>query len=124
MDQNGWHVSDIRTGSRSWLNLDAVVAAVDQEKGKRARSELAAMATALEGFRKEHGVYVVSEMHPALIDYLSPRYLSRVIRIDPWHRPYKYSGERDHFSLRSVGPDGTENTDDDIVVTRPLQATP
>ncbi len=121
MNQNGWHVSDVRTGSRPWLNLDAVVATVDQEKGKRARSELGAIATALEGFRKEHGVYVVSELHPVLIDYLSPRYLSRVIRIDPWHRPYKYFGERDHFSLRSVGADGTENTGDDIVVTRSAQ---
>jgi len=123
MNQNGWHVSDVQTGSGPWLNLVAVVAAVDQEKGKRARSELAAMATALEDFRKEHGVYVVSEMQPVLIDYLSPRYLSRVIRIDPWHRPYKYSGERDHFSLRSVGADGTENTGDDIVVTRPVLTT-
>ncbi|MGI9165796.1 MAG: type II secretion system protein GspG [Pyrinomonadaceae bacterium] len=123
MNQNGWHVSDVRTGSRPWFNLDAIVAAVHQEKGNRARAELAVMATALEGFRKEHGVYVVSEMQPVLIDYLSPRYLARVIRIDPWHRPYKYSGERDHFSLRSLGADGTENTRDDIVVTRPVQTT-
>lgn len=123
MNQNGWHVLDVRTGSRPWLNLEVVVAAVDKEKGRRARSELAAMATALEGFRKEHGVYVVSEMHPVLIDYLSPRYLSRVIRIDPWHRPYKYSGQRDHFSLRSLGADGTESTGDDIVVTRPVPTT-
>jgi len=123
MNQKGWHVSDVRTGSRPWFNLDAVVAAVDQEKAKRARAELAAMATALEGFRKDHGAFVVADTNPVLIDFLSPRYLPRVIRIDPWHRPYKYSGERDRFSLSSVGADGTENTGDDIVVTWPVHTT-
>src|SRR5205085_1044204 len=27
-----------------------------------------------------------------LLDHLSPRYLKRVIRIDPWHNPYRYEG--------------------------------
>lgn len=115
--QNGWRVVAVRTGSRAWVNLDALVATVNQEKVKRARSELTTIATALERFRKEHGVYVVSEKQSVLIDYLSPRYLPAVVRVDPWHRPYHYTGSRDHFSLRSIGADGTDNTGDDIVVT-------
>ena len=121
--QNGWHVFGVRTGSTNWVNLDAVVAAVNQEKIRRARSELATIATALERFRKEHGIYVVSEMQSVLIDYLSPHYLPAVVRVDPWHRPYQYTGNRDHFSLRSSGADGTENTVDDIIVT-PSSQTP
>ena len=50
------------------------------------------------------------------IDYLTPRYLVQVIRVDPWHQPYKYLGERDHFTLRSTGPDGKADTPDDILV--------
>lgn len=121
-NQTGWRVSDIRIGSRDWLNLDAVIAAVDEEKKKRARWELATIAKALEAFRKTHGVYVVSEMQSVLIDHLSPRYLPRIIRIDPWNQPYKYNGERDRFSLRSVGADGKENTADDIILTSPARS--
>ncbi len=72
------------------------------------------IARALEKFRKERGFYVVSDSEAVAIDHLSPRYLARVIRVDPWHQPYKYLGERDHFVLRSTGPDAKDNTPDDI----------
>ena len=72
------------------------------------------MAKALEAFRRDRGTFVVSDSHPVAIDFLSPRYLARVIRVDPWHQPYKYQGERDHFTLRSTGPDRKDNTPDDI----------
>lgn len=119
ISQNKWQVSAVRTGSGDWLNLDMLVLAVNKEKVRRARSELTTIATALQQFRKEHGAYVVSETQSVLIDYLSPHYLSRVVRVDPWHRPYVYMGNRDNFSLRSVGADGAENTNDDIVMTVP-----
>jgi len=45
-------------------------------------------------------------------------YLARIIRIDPWHRPYEYEGTRTSFVLRSSGPDGKPNTPDDVTVTR------
>ena len=74
------------------------------------------MAKALERFHKDRGYYVVSDSHAVAIDHLSPRYLTQVIRVDPWHQPYKYQGERDHFTLRSAGPDGKEATADDIFI--------
>jgi hypothetical protein len=71
----------------------------------------------LEKFRAERGFYVASDEQRVLIDHLSPRYLRRVIRVDPWHRLYQYQGERDRFSLRSDGPDGKQNTADDVVIS-------
>src|SRR5260370_29116002 len=52
-----------------------------------------------------------------LIDRLNPRYLARIIRIDPWHQPYEYEGGANTFVLRSAGPDGKPNTSDDVTVT-------
>ncbi|MFN2513751.1 MAG: type II secretion system protein GspG [Pyrinomonadaceae bacterium] len=40
-----------------------------------------------------------------------------MIRLDPWQEPYQYRGERDNFTLRSLGPDRKDNTADDIVIT-------
>ena len=69
--------------------------------------------------RRERGAFVVSDRESVLIDHLSPHYLTRVIRVDPWHRPYHYEGQQERYSLRSLGPDGKPNTPDDIVVSGP-----
>ena len=118
-DKTGWRVSELRTGNRDWVKLEPLVAAVNEEKQKKARAELELIAKALEEFRKERGSYVVSDSQAVAIDHLSPRYLAQVIRVDPWHQPYKYQGERDHFTLRSTGPDGKADTADDIELVSP-----
>lgn len=116
-DKGGWHVAELRIGNRDWVPLDPLVTAVNEQKQRQARSELDLIAKALEKFRKDRGFYVVSDKQSVAIDFLSPRYLSRVIRVDPWHQPYKYVGERDHFTLRSTGPDGKADTPDDILLS-------
>jgi hypothetical protein len=116
-EKSGWQVSELRTGNRDWAKLALLVAAVAEQKRKQARTELDMIAKALEKFRKDRGYYVVSDKQSVAIDFLSPRYLARVIRSDPWHQPYKYLGERDHFTLRSTGPDGKVDTPDDILLT-------
>ncbi len=115
LNDKGWRVTELRTGNRDWATLEPLTAAVNQEKQRRARAELESMASALEGFRKDRGFYIVSDSQAVAMDHLSPRYLTRVIRVDPWHQPYKYQGERDHFTLRSAGPDGKADTPDDLV---------
>lgn len=119
VNDKDWRVSELRTGTRDWVKLDPLVAAVNEEKQKLARAELELIAAALEKFRKDRGSYVVSDKQAVAIDNLTPRYLVQVIRVDPWHQPYKYLGERDHFTLRSTGPDGKADTADDIQLTGP-----
>jgi hypothetical protein len=117
-DDNKWRVAEIRTGDRRWEDLDTLMKALNAEKTARARAELESIATALESFRRERGSYVESKSEATLIDHLSPRYLARVIRIDPWHQPYQYEGGRTSFVLRSTGPDGKPDTPDDVTITR------
>ena len=115
-DKDKWRIAEIRTGDRRWEDLDTLMKALNVEKTARARAELESIATALESFRRERGSYVESKSEAALIDHLNPHYLARVIRVDPWHRPYEYEGERNKFTLRSVGPDGQANTPDDVTL--------
>ena len=110
-----WRVAEIRTGDNRWEDIDMLVRAVNTEKTERARAELETLATALEAFRRERGFYVVAKSEGALEDHLNPRYLARVIRVDPWHKPYLYEGTQASFTLRSAGADGKDNTPDDIV---------
>jgi hypothetical protein len=112
-----WRIAEIRTGDRRWEDVDLLVKALNSEKTSRARAELESIATALESFRRERGFYFESKSEAALLDRLNPHYISRVIRIDPWHQPYEYQGTRTSFVLRSSGPDGKANTSDDITVS-------
>src|SRR5215213_2274496 len=114
-----WRVAEFKSGNRQWVNVSGLAAAIDQVKRSAATDELSTIAKALGDFRRERGSFVVSDSESVLIDHLSPHYLTRVIRVDPWHRPYKYEGQPDHYSLRSLGPDGKPNTPDDVVVSGP-----
>ena len=117
-DKDKWRVAEIRTGDRRWEDMDLLVRALNAEKTSRVRAELETIATALEAFRRESGSYVEAKTEAALVDFLSPRYLARVIRLDAWHRPYEYEGSRESYVLRSVGPDGKSGTSDDIVLAK------
>jgi hypothetical protein len=117
-DNDKWRVAEIRTGDRRWEDVDMLVKALNVEKTARARAELESIATALESYRREHGSYVEVKSEAKLVDLLNPRYLTRVIRVDPWHQPYEYEGTRNGFTLRSAGPDGKSHTDDDILLTK------
>ena len=117
-EQRGWQVAAMKIGNRDWVDVRGLSAAVDELKRLAASDELSQIAQALDSFRRDRGFFVVSDKESVLIDHLSPRYLTRVIRVDPWHRPYQYEGQQTQYSLRSLGPDGKPNTGDDIVVQR------
>ena len=118
--KGGWTVAAMRTGNHDWMSPESLVAAANEAKRSQAREEMDTIARALARFRAERHSYISSDSHTVLIDYLSPRYLSKVIRLDPWGEPYRYLGGRDNFTLRSLGADHKENTTDDIVVSSPL----
>ena len=115
----GWQVVEFKSGAREWARIVDLPSSVDQIKRSAATDELSTIAKALSEFRRERGHFVVSDKESVLVDHLSPKYLTRVIRVDPWHRPYHYDGQQDRYSLRSLGPDGKPNTPDDIVVSGP-----
>lgn len=117
--RTGWRVTEVKSSNKPWVNLAYVQSALDAAKRKTAMIELQAVAAALESFKSTRGFYVTTQEHRVLIDHLAPRYLARVIRVDPWNRPYGYEGAADHFTLRSNGPDGKPNTPDDIVMSHP-----
>ena len=118
-DAGGWRVVEFKSGSRDWANVAELPASMDQLKRSAANDDLSTIAKALSDFRRDRGHFVVSDKESVLIDHLSPRYLIRVIRVDPWRRPYHYDGQQDRYLLRSLGPDGKANTPDDIVVSGP-----
>jgi hypothetical protein len=118
-DRSGWYTTSFKTGMHDWIRVEDIDKSLATLKAEQARDEMRTVASALVKFRQERGTFVVSDKHPVLIDHLSPRYLARVIRLDPWGNAYEYAGETDHFTLRSAGPDRKMGTGDDVVFSGP-----
>lgn len=116
-DKSGkWQPVEIRAGDRKWESIELLQSAINKEKSLRTASDMRAIATALESFRRERGYYVVAESNAALIDNLMPSYLRSVIRLDAWSRELDYKGEAGSYRLASAGADGVAGTADDIVI--------
>jgi hypothetical protein len=113
-----WRVAEVSAGGESAGDLAALWRAADARKAERARAEMAELASALEAFRRERGFYVAARDSVVLLDHLSPRYAKRVVRLDPWHNPYRYEGGAAAFTLASDGPDGKPGTGDDVTLAR------
>lgn len=113
-----WVVSEVVFGDEAVGQLDSLRQNADARKAALARTELKTLRDALEAFRAERGFYVVAKDSVVLLDHLNPRYLKHVIRIDPWHNPYRYEGTEASYKLASDGPDGKPNTADDVTLAR------
>jgi hypothetical protein len=113
-----WQVAEVDFGGGKVTDLDALWRSVNSRKAERARADLATLGEALEAFRRERGFYVEARDSTVLLDHLSPRYTKRIIRIDPWHNPYRYAGTTASYTLGSDGPDGKQGTADDVTVSR------
>jgi len=113
-----WRVTGVEVGGEEARDLEALWLTVNARKAARAREDLAEMREALEAFRRERGFYVVGEDAVVLLDHLSPRYAKRIIRLDPWHNPYRYGGTTAAYTLGSDGPDGKQGTADDVTLSR------
>ena len=116
--QGKWVVEEVVFGGESSGDLAAHLRSVNSEKAERARTDLAVLRDALEAFRAERGFYVVAEDSVVLLDHLSPRYIKHIIRLDPWHNPYRYNGTTAAYTLASDGPDGKPGTSDDVTLSR------
>lgn len=116
-DKSGnWQAAEIRAGDRRWESIELLQSAINKEKSLRTAADMRTIATALEGFRRERGFYVVADTNAALIDNLSPRYIGSVIRLDAWSREFDYKGAASSYRLSSAGADGKSGTGDDIII--------
>jgi hypothetical protein len=112
-----WCVAEVSVGDGLSGDLAALWRSADEQKAARARADLEALRAALEAFRGERGVYVTASDSAVLMDHLSPRYIKQIIRLDPWHNPYRYAGAAAGYTLASDGADGKPGTPDDVTLS-------
>lgn len=97
----------------------------EQAKTTAAKAQISYIATALGNFEIDCGRYPSTEetlealmTQPASLEGWHGSYLEKGVPDDPWGRAYVYRYPGQHtgvdYDLYSAGPDGQENTPDDI----------
>lgn len=111
-----WRVAEVRLGDGRWEDMELIVTAVRNEKIKRTRDNLQALATAIAAFQRDQGYYPRALNIAELTDQLAPRYINSVIRTDHWFKEFIYSSDGASYRLQSLGPDSKANTGDEITL--------
>jgi hypothetical protein len=115
-DGNKWILQDVRLGDRRWESVDRILAAIDQSRREQTIREMDQVKAGIEKYIQTQGGAPRVESFEKLVDLLNPEFLSTVIRIDAWWNPYSYRVMRaSRYELRSAGPDGEFETEDDLV---------
>jgi len=114
-------LEEIRIGDRRWEKAEFILEAINTRRTEGTRQELDELTGAIARYREARGSIPQAESFEALVDALSPRYLKQVVRLDAWSNSFSYSPlSTTTFDLRSAGPDGQFQTQDDLVA-RSLQ---
>lgn len=92
----------------------AIPAQIERARIKTTKTSMGTIKSQIESYRAEN-----AGSAPASIKALIPAYMESGSEIDAWENPYYYvitPGGQHEYELRSGGPDGQLNTDDDINV--------
>ena len=104
------------------LVIPKIMGRSEQARATAARADISAIKTALDAFEVDNGYYPKSLQDlvtaPGTAKNWHGPYLDKIPQ-DPWGTVYVYYFPGKHngnaYDILSVGPDGKEGTDDDVV---------
>ncbi len=111
------------------LVLPKFTGRTEQARVTAAQTQISTFGTALDAFEVDTGSYPRGQdglnqlvVQPADVPNWRGPYLKSDIPLDPWGRPYIYEFpgriNPSGYDIRSMGPDGQANSEDDIVNAR------
>lgn len=113
---HGWQIDAVRLGDRDWLDMAALMEALNEVRARQTRQSLDKLGGALRRYRQANGGCPQVNGIDKLTDLLAPGFMPEVIRFDGWNRPLIYEWTKDgSCSVLSLGPDGKSATADDLI---------
>lgn len=118
-DKDGnWNATSVRLADGRWEDVALLRQALDRLKAERAHADLEALAAGIEAYRKARGFYPEADTVRAVVDKVTPTFMTEIVREDPWHQPYYGEVTLEGYRLGSPGPDGKEGTPDDVLYAK------
>jgi len=119
-ERDQWILDEVRLGDRRWERAENILKALNQERAEATLRQLQSIQQGIQKYESQNGSVPQVASFEALIDVLTPKYESQVIRIDAWSNSFYYRAAGTHrYSLRSGGGDGRVGTEDDLRLDRP-----
>jgi hypothetical protein len=113
---SNWVIQEARLGHGQWEKVENLQQVLTRIKTEETQIMLDKIADAILRYKKKNGKAPAFHGYVALSDILSPQYLTPLIRLDAWRRPFEaLLVEENSILLRSDGPDGKTGTSDDII---------
>ncbi|MDR0842059.1 MAG: type II secretion system protein GspG [Acidobacteriota bacterium] len=116
-DGSVWRIREIRLGHGQWERIENIEQALDQIKTEETGAMLDKLAAAVRKYREANQRLPSIKDFIDLTDQLTPAYLTPLVRLDAWQRPFEATSGTFGIILRSAGPDGLAGTKDDISVS-------
>ena len=113
-DGRAWRVREMRIGHGQWESVENIERALNQVKTEKTKKMLAGIAEAIQKYRETNQRLPSFKDFVDLSDQLTPRFMTPLIRLDAWQRPFEANMSGSDILLRSAGPDGIMGNQDDI----------
>jgi hypothetical protein len=113
-DGSAWRIREMRIGHGQWESVKNVERALNQIKTEETKELLARIAEAIQKYREANQRFPVFKDFIDLSDQLAPRFMTPLVRLDAWQRPFDADMSDSGILLRSAGPDGIIGNQDDI----------
>jgi hypothetical protein len=112
---SNWVVREIRMGHGQWEKVGNLAQTLEKVKIDETAKMLDLIAEATRKYRETNGTLPSFKDYIALSDQLTPKFLTPLIRLDSWRRPFMAERTKSNLIVvRSAGPDSRYYTDDDI----------
>ena len=111
---NAWRVREMRIGHGQWESVENIGRALNLIRTEETNELLARIAEAIQKYRDANQRLPLFKDYVDLSDQLSPGFLTPLVRLDAWQRPFEASMSGSGILLSSAGPDGIMGNQDDI----------
>jgi hypothetical protein len=111
-----WQVAAVRLGDRDWIDVNELLAAVEQARQRETAVALGKVVTGITEYRRTNNALPNAANIVELTNVLHPQYMSDLVRTDAWGNTIDYEVTGSAFRLVSRGADGIRGTTDDIVL--------
>jgi hypothetical protein len=114
-DGKVWRAREIRIGHGQWESLENIERALNEIKTEETKELLARIAEAIQKYGKANKRFPAFKDYVDLSDQLAPAFMTPLVRLDAWQRPFEAFMSGSDILLRSAGPDGIMGNQDDII---------
>lgn len=111
-----WKVEAVRLGDRDWIDLNELLAAVNEGRRRETVQSMEKLIAGINGYQQRNGSVPNVRNIVALTDLLHPGYMTELVRLDGWGNPIEFEPTPTGFRLTSRGPDTLRGSPDDIVL--------